>query len=198
MTEFPEHIKSVCVYCGSANRVAQIYKDSAISLAEYLVGNGRGIVYGGGRVGMMGLVADTGIAKGGSVVGIIPEYLVYKEVQHEHLTEMHVVDTMHTRKKMMVDKADAFVILPGGYGTLDEAFEIMTWKQLGLHEKPVVFVNINGYWDSLFAMMDKIAEEQFSGAESKNLCQIITTVEELAAALAKQPDSPLDPKTKWM
>ncbi len=198
MTDFPEAVKTVCVYCGSANRVDQVYKDAAITMAKTLVAQGRSIVYGGGRVGMMGLVADTGIDEGGNVIGVIPEYLVYKELQHEKLTEMHVVDNMHTRKKMMVDRSDAFIILPGGYGTLDEAFEIMTWKQLGLHEKPVVFWNVNGYWDPLFVMLDKIASEQFSGAESKNLCQVINTIEELGAALAKQPEGPHDPKTKWM
>lgn len=198
MIDIPEAIKNICVYCGSANRVDQTYKDAATAMGKAIVSSGRGIVYGGGRVGMMGLVADAGIDNGGSVIGIIPEYLVHKELQHEKLTEMHVVDNMHTRKRMMVERADAFVILPGGYGTLDEAFEIMTWKQLGLHEKPVVFWNVNGYWDSLFAMMDKIAEEQFAGAESKNLYQVITDIDDLGAALAKQPEGPLDPKTKWM
>lgn len=198
MTEIPSAIKTVCVYCGSANRADQIYKDAAVEIAKYLVRNDRGIVYGGGRVGLMGLLADTGINEGGSVIGIIPEHLVTRELQHEHLTEMHVVDSMHTRKRMMVDRSDAFVILPGGYGTLDEAFEIMTWKQLGLHEKPIVFWNVNNFWDPLFLMLDKIASEKFAGAESKNLCKIISNLGELPAALAAQPEGPNDPTTKWM
>lgn len=191
-------IKNICVYCGSANRVDQKFKDKTVELGKKLVKNDQTIVYGGGNVGLMGILAQTGINEGGKVIGIIPEHLVYKEVQHDNLTEMHVVDSMHTRKRMMVEKSDAFIVMPGGYGTLDESFEIITWKQIGLHEKPIVFWNIDGYWDPLFAMMDRIAEEQFSGPESKNLFEIITSLDDLEAALARRPEGPHDPTTKWM
>lgn len=198
MTDFPAHIKSVCVYCGSSARVADVYKDATRELARFLAKNGIKVVYGGGRVGLMGLLADTVIEEKGYVVGVIPEYLVYKELQHDFLNENHVVDSMHTRKKMMVDKADAFVILPGGFGTLDEAFEIMTWRQLGMHEKPVVFMNVNDYWNPLFDVVDKISSEGFSGAESKNLFSVASSTQDLVEALLKAPTSPLDPRTKWM
>lgn len=193
-----KEIKSVCVYCGSANRVDQKFKDKTIELATRLVKNEQTIVYGGGNVGLMGILAQTGISEGGKVIGIIPEHLVYKEVQHDNLTEMHVVDSMHTRKRMMVEKSDAFVVMPGGFGTLDEAFEIITWKQIGLHEKPIVFWNVDGYWDPLFLMMDRIASEKFSGPESKNLFEVITDLKDLETALAKRPEGPHDPTTKWM
>lgn len=193
-----KEIKSICVYCGSANRVDQTFKDKTVELAEKLVRQDQTIVYGGGNVGLMGILASTGIDKGGRVIGIIPEHLVYKEVQHENLTEMHVVDSMHTRKRMMVEKSDAFVVMPGGFGTLDETFEIITWKQIGLHEKPIVFWNVNDYWNPLFDMIDRIANEGFSGAESKNLYEVITDLDELEEALARRPEGPHDPTTKWM
>lgn len=198
MPDFPPNIKNICVYCGSSMRVADVYKEHTIALAKYLVKQGVGIVYGGGKVGLMGLLAETGITEGGRVIGIIPEYLVYKEIQHDHLTEMHVVDSMHTRKKMMVDRSDAFIVMPGGFGTLDESFEIMTWRQLGMHDKPIVFVNVNNYWDPLLTLIDKIAEEKFSGAESHNLFRMVDRLEDIPEALAFTPPSPADPRTKWM
>ncbi len=198
MSELPEAIKTVCVYCGSSAHVSDVYKQATVELGTYLSQQGVGVVYGGGRVGLMGLLADTVVENKGSVIGIIPEYLVYKEIQHEHLTEMHVVDSMHTRKRMMVDKSDAFIILPGGFGTLDEAFEIMTWRQLGMHQKPVVFLNVNNYWDKLFDLVDHIATEKFSGAESRNLFSIAETMADLPKALSAAPVDPLNPRTKWM
>ena len=140
---------SVCVYCGSSSRVSDTYKDAAHQLGTLLGENGHQLVYGGGRVGLMGIVADATLAAGGSVVGIIPEHIQVLEVEHTGLTELLVVDSMHTRKRMMVDRSDAFVVLPGGLGTLDETFEILTWKQLRLHDKPIVVANIDGYWDAL-------------------------------------------------
>jgi uncharacterized protein (TIGR00730 family) len=144
---------SLCVYCGSAADVAQSYKDAAVLLGRLAGEQGVEIVYGGGRVGLMGLVADAALAAGGKVTGIIPRHIVEMEVAHQTLTELIVVETMHQRKQMMADRADAFVILPGGMGTLDEAFEILTWKQLGLHNKPVIVANIDGYWEPLLALV---------------------------------------------
>lgn len=195
---YPDHIKTICVYCGSSAHVGQTYTDLAVSVAEHLVKNGKAIVYGGGKVGLMGKVAESGINAGGTVIGIIPEYLVYKELQHESLSEMHVVDSMHTRKRMMVERSDAFLILPGGFGTLDEAFEIMTWRQLGLHEKPIVFLNHNEFWTPLVDLIDHIAREKFSGAESRNLFTVAATIDDVPAAMARAPSNPQDPRTKWM
>ena len=131
------------------SRVSDTYKDAAHQLGTLLGQNGHQLVYGGGRVGLMGIVADATLAAGGPVVGIIPEHIQVLEVEHTGLTELLVVDSMHTRKRMMVDRSDAFVVLPGGLGTLDETFEILTWKQLRLHDKPIVVANIDGYWDPL-------------------------------------------------
>ncbi|MBI2234242.1 MAG: TIGR00730 family Rossman fold protein, partial [Micavibrio aeruginosavorus] len=158
----PALIKNVCVYCGSAGNVAEIYRDAATQLGRILVKNGLSLVYGGGRVGLMGLVADAVLHEGGKAYGIIPHHIAAREVSHTGLTELHVVETMHERKKMMVDRADAFVILPGGLGTMDEFFEIMTWRQLGLQDKPVVVVNIEGYWTPLLRMIDHLIEEWFA------------------------------------
>ena len=139
-------VQSVCIYCGSSNDVDDRYKKSARDVSTMLARQGKTIVYGGGHVGLMGIVADTALKAGAKVIGIIPEHIRAQEVQHTGLTELHVVPDMHTRKRMMVERADAFVILPGGLGTLDETFEILTWKKLKLHNKPVIIFNENGYW----------------------------------------------------
>ncbi|MFM2045634.1 MAG: hypothetical protein RLY86_4210, partial [Pseudomonadota bacterium] len=155
------HIRSVCVYCGSANGVEEIYKDSARDLGRRIAAEGLRLVYGGGRVGLMGICADAALAAGGEVVGIIPEHIQKLEVDHTGLTELHVVESMHIRKAMMVEQSDAFAILPGGIGTLDEAFEIITWRQLMLHDKPVVIVNVNGFWNPLIALLDHMQDTGF-------------------------------------
>src|SRR6202042_3527823 len=120
------------------------------------------LVYGGGHVGLMGIVADTALQNGAEVIGIIPEHIRAQEVQHHGLTELHVVPDMHTRKRMMVERADAFIILPGGLGTLDETFEIITWKKLKLHSKPIIILNQHGYWDEMLALIDKMIADGFA------------------------------------
>lgn len=191
-------IKSVCVYCGSSSRVDQVYKDAAIELGQTLAANNWDVVYGGGRVGLMGLVADSALAAGSKVVGIIPKHIETREVQHTDLTELHVVDSMHVRKQMMVDRGDAFVILAGGLGTMDEFFEILTWKQLGLHDKPVIMVNINGYWTKMIAAIQHIAHEKFMRDEDLRMFQVVDTVAEVAQALSNAPHERFDPSTKWI
>jgi uncharacterized protein (TIGR00730 family) len=152
---------SICVYCGSSADVAQPYKDAAVHLGREAGERGIEIIYGGGRVGLMGLVADSAIAAGGKVTGIIPSHILELEVAHQTLTELIVVENMHQRKMMMFERSEAFVILPGGLGTLDEAFEILTWKQLGLHSKPIIVANIDGYWDGLLALVRHGVDEGF-------------------------------------
>jgi uncharacterized protein (TIGR00730 family) len=152
---------SICVYCGSSANVAQSYKDAAVHLGREAGERGVEIIYGGGRVGLMGLVADAAIAAGGRVTGIIPSHILEMEVAHQTLTELIVVENMHQRKMMMFERSEAFVILPGGLGTLDEAFEILTWKQLGLHSKPIIVANIDGYWDGLLALVRHGVDEGF-------------------------------------
>lgn len=191
-------IKSVCVYCGSSSKVDQQYKDVAHEVGTMLAGNDLVTVYGGGRVGLMGIVADAALSAGGDVIGIIPEHILVKEVQHTKLTELLVVDSMHTRKRLMVNRSDAFVILPGGLGTLDETFEILTWKQLKLHDKPVILVNIDGYWQPLLDMMDNIIHEGFAHPDHRNLYTVVDSIDMLIPALEMEPASIVEPDLKWM
>ncbi|MFN8926636.1 MAG: TIGR00730 family Rossman fold protein [Rhodospirillales bacterium] len=191
-------LRSVCVYCGSSNRVDARFKAAAHDLGTLLGGAGLRLVYGGGRVGLMGIVADAALAAGGEVVGIIPEHIQTLEVDHTGLTELHVVDSMHTRKRMMVERSDGFVILPGGLGTLDELFEILTWKQLRLHDKPVVVVDVDGYWRPMRAMLDHMIEAGFVRPEHRALLRVVPDVASVPAALASAPEPQVDPQTKWM
>lgn len=193
-----KNIDYVCVYCGSSNRVDQIYKDSAVTLGKAIAAEGWGVVYGGGRVGLMGLVADSALGAGAPVVGIIPKHIQSREIEHTDLTELHIVDSMHTRKQMMVDRADAFVVLAGGLGTLDEFFELLTWKQLGLHDKPIVLVNINGYWTKMLDAIRHIADVGFMRTDDLNTFLVVDTVEEAAAAIKSAPEETFDPSTKWI
>ena len=191
-------IQSVCVYCGSSARVDQVYKDAAVTLGKSIADNGWNVVYGGGRVGLMGLVADSALSAGGKVFGVIPKHIQAREIDHTELTELHIVDSMHIRKQMMVDRADAFVILAGGLGTLDEFFELLTWKQLGLHDKPIVMVNIRGYWTKMIEAIQYIADEKFMRAEDFGMFQVVDSVEEVAAAILQAPHERFDPSTKWI
>ena len=187
------HIRSVCVYCGSANGVEEIYKDSARDLGHRIADGGLRLVYGGGRVGLMGICADAALAAGGEVVGIIPEHIQKLEVDHTGLTELHVVESMHIRKAMMVERSDAFAILPGGIGTLDEAFEIITWRQLRLHDKPIIIVNVNGFWNPLIALLEHMQDTGFMrkpnlpGA-SRQLYTVVERVEDVLPAILRAPE----------
>ena len=175
---------TLCVYCASSADIAQPYKDAAVDLGRMAAERGIDLVYGGGRVGLMGLLADTALAAGGKVTGIIPGHIVEMEVAHQTLTELIVVKTMHERKKMMFDRSDAFVILPGGMGTLDEMLEILTWKQLGLHKKPVIVANIEGYWDRLLAVIDYGVAEGFIRPKHAHLLQEVKDIPAIFAALS--------------
>ena len=183
--------KSVCVYCGSSSRVAGIYKDAAHALGEGLARRDIQLVYGGGRVGLMGIMADAALAAGGSVVGIIPEHIQSAEVEHTGLTELLVVDSMHTRKRLMVERSDAFVVLPGGFGTMDEAFEILTWKQLRLHDKPIVVVDVDGYWRPLLGLVDHMVAQGFAQASHRALFSVVDEVDDVFDTLAHEPEPSL-------
>lgn len=191
-------IRSICVYCGSSNRVADRFKDVARDLGTEIGRRGFQLVYGGGRVGLMGITADAALDASAPVVGIIPAHIQEREVEHVGLTELLVVDSMHTRKRLMVDRSDAFVVLPGGLGTLDETFEILTWKQLQLHDKPIVFLNIDGYWDALLAAVDKMVDEGFARPQHRDMFAVVDTIEQAFAALAAAPQPVVDPETKWL
>ncbi len=191
-------IKTVCVYCGSSSRVDQIYKDNAVQMGKIIAASGWDMVYGGGRVGLMGLVADSALSSGSKVTGIIPKHIQAREIEHTDLTELHIVDSMHVRKQMMVSRSDGFIILAGGLGTLDELFELLTWRQLGLHDKPVVIVNTNGYWTKLIDAIGHIAAEGFMRADDLRLFQVVDRVEDVPAALKGAPAEKFDPSTKWI
>lgn len=163
------NLKSVCVFCGSQAGTRPEYVDAARELVRVLIAHDVELVYGGGHVGLMGTLADQALTLGGRVIGVIPEHLMRPEVAHQGLTELLVVDSMHTRKRAMADRSDAFIVLPGGYGTFEEMFEMVTWLQLQLHAKPVGVVNVEGFFDSLLAFIQHSAAEGFIRREHWDL-----------------------------
>lgn len=164
--------KWVCVFCASANGASPAYLQAAAELGHRIASSGYGLLYGGATVGLMGAVADAALERRGEVVGVIPDVLIDREIEHRGLTELHVVRTMHERKALLASRADAFVALPGGYGTLDEFMEIVTWAQLRIHAKPCVLVNINGFWDGLLRFIDHTVREGFIVPENRGLVQV--------------------------
>lgn len=154
-------MKSICVYCGSNTGTSPLFADRARALGERIGNEGLALVYGGGNVGLMGVVADAVLASGGDVIGVIPQQLVDMEVAHRGLTQLEIVGSMHERKQRMFDLADAFVAMPGGFGTLDEMFEMLTWRQLGLGDKPCAFLDVDGFYAPLLAMVDRMVESRF-------------------------------------
>jgi hypothetical protein len=169
-------VKSLCVYCGSARGASPRYIAAAKELGAAMAERNIRLVYGGARIGMMGEVADAVMKNGGEVVGVIPEHLQTSEVGHSGITELKVVDSMHTRKKLMFDLSDAFAVLPGGFGTLDELFEIITWRMLSLHAKPVVVLNIDGYWDPYQRLVDHIIAQGFARESSRQFFSVVNSV----------------------
>jgi uncharacterized protein (TIGR00730 family) len=182
-----QKIQRLCVYCGSSGSVGRQYREAASELGAHLAAAGIGLVFGGGRVGLMGLLADAALAAGGEVTGVIPARLRDAELAHSGVTELLVVAGMHERKRVMAERADAFAILPGGIGTLDETFEVLSWKQLGLHDKPILIVDIAGYWAPLRKLLDHIITNGFAGPQTRGLVQVVPTVAALMAALAAGP-----------
>jgi uncharacterized protein (TIGR00730 family) len=160
-------MERVCVYLGSSRGADPAYADGVRALARTCVERGLGIVYGGGDVGLMGVLADTALEAGGEVVGVIPEGLLHREVGHRGLTELRVVGSMHERKALMADLADAFVAAPGGVGTLEELVEVFTWTQLGVHEKPVGLLDVGGFWEPLVTWLDHAVDQRFLRAEHR-------------------------------
>lgn len=179
-------INAVTVYCGASSDVDPVYKDGARRLGTILAQEKVRLVYGGGRVGLMGIVADASFRNGGEVTGIIPEHIQQQEVSNTDVTELLIVDSMHTRKRMMVERSDGFVVLPGGFGTLDETFEILTWKYMSLHDKPVVFLNIKNFYAPLLSMVDHMVESGFTPFWQRDLFQVVETPEDVLPALRAQ------------
>lgn len=189
-------MKSVCVFCGSAIGHDPVFAASARELGTELARRSLGLIYGGGRIGLMGEVATAVTAAGGTVVGVIPERLAEKEIAYEAATELIVVNTMHTRKAIMADRADAFVALPGGYGTLDELFEILTWAQLGIHAKPVGLLDVAGFFTPLLQWLDQVETAGFLKSKHRRSLIARKTIPELLDAI--QDWKPTEPAEKWM
>ena len=165
-------MKRICVFCGSQAGLSPDYARAAVETGRLLAERGLGLVYGGGNVGLMGVLADAALAAGGEVIGIIPKALEGLEIAHRGLTKFHVVETLHDRKGLMGDLADAFIALPGGLGTLDELFEVLTWSQLGVHDKPCGLINVAGYYDPLLALLDAAVREGFVKPEHRALLMV--------------------------
>ena len=181
-------ITSLCVYCGSSDRGDRQHRDWAAELGREAARRGVRIVFGGGRIGLMGEVANAALAAGGEVVGVIPEHLQIREVSHDGLTRLEVVGSMHSRKDRMCTLADAFCILPGGFGTLDETFEIITWKQLRLHDKPIVLLNQAGFWGPLLDLVRHQVAAGYVHPRHADLFAVADTVAGLFDALDAAPE----------
>lgn len=172
-------MKAICVFCGAQNAVPAEHLEIGRVMGETMAKAGKTLVYGGGDCGVMGAVANAALAAGGEVIGVFPHSLREIEKEHTGLTEIHVVDSMHERKQLMYNKSDAFVIFPGGCGTMDEYFEILTWRQLKHHNKPIVIFNHNGYWDHLIKLMDHMIESGFARAETRDIYEVVDDFETL-------------------
>jgi len=179
-------LRRICVYCGSLGGRSPRYAEAASELGRTLADAGIGVVFGGGRIGLMGIVADAALAAGGSVTGVIPRHLQRREVAHGGLSELILVDTMHQRKARMVELSDAFIALPGGAGTLDELFETWTWAQLGLHGKPIGILNVDGFYDPLLAHVARMDEAGFLRSGHREMLSVADDVPGLLFALGHQ------------
>lgn len=181
-------ITSLCVFCGSKMGGDPAYEAAARTLGAEMASRGVRLVYGGGGIGLMGVLAETVLSGGGQVTGVIPEFLMAYEVGDPGVTELVMTESMHERKARMFEISDAVVVMPGGLGTLDETFEIITWKQLQQHAKPVVVLNAGGYWDPLDAMVDSIIANGFAHPKVKDLYTVVDTPEQVFDALASAPE----------
>lgn len=191
-------MKSVCIYCGSNAGTLPGYVTAARNVGRTLARRGLRTVYGGGRVGLMGEIADAALEAGGEVVGVIPQFLALKEIAHMDLTELHVVQSMHARKALMVELSDGFVALPGGIGTMEELFEIWTWAQLGQHPYPVGLLNTAGYYDHLVAFLDQMTEQGFLRQIHRDALKVSDRIENLLEAFEdyEAPESDVKIKTR--
>ncbi len=193
-------MKRICVFCGSNAGHDPRYRAEAERLGRLLAGRGIELVYGGGNVGLMGIIADACLGAGGTVIGVIPEALIGKEVagrvvDHRGLTRLEVVDSMHTRKARMAELADGFIALPGGFGTFEEFCEILTWGQLGFHVKPMGLLNVNGFYDPLLALFERAVAEGFLREENRAMALAASDIESLLAAMATYRPEPV---SKWL
>ncbi|WP_375594953.1 TIGR00730 family Rossman fold protein [Algihabitans albus] len=189
---------TLCLYCGSSNRAEPIFYEAAAEFGRETARRGWRLVYGGGRVGLMGAAADGALEAGGEVIGIIPGFLHDFEVGHHGVTRLEVVESMHIRKMRMFELSDAFCILPGGLGTLDETFEIMTWRQLGLHEKPIVLANLKDFWTPFLDLLNAQVEAKLVRPEHAALLQTADSIPELFDALGKRTEAVAGATSKFL
>jgi uncharacterized protein (TIGR00730 family) len=187
-------MQRLCVFCGSLAGNRPVYTEAARQLGRAMARRGLSLIYGGGHIGLMGILADSVLTSGGRAIGVIPQALVDKELAHAALTELHIVGTMHERKARMADLADGFVALPGGFGTGDELFEILTWAQLGIHAKPIGLLNVGGYFDHLAAWLDQAVKEGFVHFEHRALLRQADEPDALLDLLEQNPPVPSLPK----
>ena len=185
-------MKSICVFCGANFNNDPLLTEAIDQLAQVMVSRNMALIFGGGRVGVMGMIADAIMKKGGKAIGVIPEFLLNKEVGHTGLTELHVVENMHQRKQMMNDLCDGIMTLPGGFGTLEEFFEVLTWLQLGLHQKPIGILNVNGFYDFLLKQMDVMVEQRFLKPVNRQLVLTSTDPIELVSLMENFKAEPDD------
>ena len=185
-------MKSICVYCGASTGADPVFADAARSLATALVDRDIALVYGGGNIGLMGIIADEVLRLGGDVTGVIPTTLVEREVGHRGLSRLHVVDTMHQRKAMMAELSAGFIAMPGGIGTLEELFEVLTWSQLGLHDKPIGLLNVAGFYDGLISFVDHVAGQGFLRNQHRALLMHGSDANNLLAQFAQWKPSVAD------
>ncbi len=190
-------MKSICVYCGSANQASREYYQAARRMGETLARHQLTLIYGGGKTGLMGALADTLLDSGGKVIGVITESMNTPDLAHTHLTRLEVTHTIHQRKERMYSLADGYIALPGGYGTLDELFETLTWSQIGEHTKPVGLLNVNGYYDPLLTMLERAVQENFLYREHRNSLLSESDPEKLLEVMEKYryPD---EAARRWM
>ena len=189
----PPALRALCVFCGSQAGTDASHKAAATALGTLLAAHGSALVYGGGRTGLMGAVADAVLADRGTVIGIIPDFLKDKELAHTGATELVIVPDMHTRKRLMAERADAFCILPGGVGTLEEFFEIVTWRQLHRHNKPIILLNAGGYWDHVVALFANMIAYGYAHRGHEALITVVDRAEEVIPALEAELAHPKTP-----
>lgn len=187
---------NICVFCGSSVGARPAYAAAAQKLGRLMAARGIGLVFGGGCIGLMGTIADAVLAAGGEAIGVIPDGLMRREIGHRGVTKLHVVETMHQRKALMADLSDAFIALPGGYGTLEEFAEIVTWSQLGIQIKPCALLNIEGYWNGLLSFLDHAVEENFVRPENRDMIVVGSTPEEILNKI--QAWRPPEHVEKWL
>lgn len=185
----------ICVFCGSSSGTDPVYSRTAARVGEFLAENGKELVYGGGRVGLMGTVADSVLANGGRVIGVIPEALDKKEIAHKGLTELHVVRSMHERKALMAEFSDGFIALPGGFGTFEEFCEIVTWAQLGIHQKPCGLLNVNSFYDPLIELFNRSTNSGFIRPEHRDIVLVGTEIEGLFGSMKNYKPRAIE---KWI